>query len=176
MSSFEDQLTQLEDFSTSGTMTPQVVEMMMDNNFPIGSITAEQSTQVEAFRQSLHKKEICDAVFAEQLWEYPWFTENTALQAKLLKAVRCGLIPLITKRSWVFESALDKALQNHQADVDAMRAAIKDFFYLEERSWFNRNGVLQSKTAQVVVAGLGDRINVLAPDFDAHISQLLATV
>lgn len=54
-----------------------------------------------------------------------------------------------------------------------LKKNIETSFYLEERSWFGCDYLLQLKTLMVIENKLGNLIYVLAPDFTDHINSLL---
>ena len=54
-----------------------------------------------------------------------------------------------------------------------MECVVNNFYYLKERSWFMRNPNLQAKLSRVICKGLGPKVNVVAPEFEEHLDELL---
>jgi hypothetical protein len=103
-----------------------------------------------------------------------WWNDNLRLQEKFRKVVDCGMKDFIIVTADDFGDHLDHILEEHRIRFELMGCIVPNFSYLEGRSWFTRNSRLQEKLLDVVARGLGDSVNVLAPEFEEHIDQLLA--
>ena len=68
---------------------------------------------------------------------------------------------------------LDDLRKQRESAFAEMEAAVECFYYLRERSWFSKNSKLQELVLEAVRLGLGSYINVVAPDFEEHILDLL---
>lgn len=159
------------------TTGPRVAELMIEKVLPPDLLSAEQKMVVDSFRQSLNDEEIRRAVpDFEYLEKQQGYMNNVPLRLKLLDIVRSGLGSLIKIRSMSIaelEDSLDWLAKSHEIKLEIMRSNIRDFDYLESRSWFNRDLMLQDKLGLVVAIGLGSKVSVLAPDFNAHLDRLL---
>jgi hypothetical protein len=132
---------------------------------------------VRAFRRSLNEAEIRHAVQDfEYLEKQQWYMNNVPLRLKLLDAVRCGLGPFIEVRleEADLDYELDQMFKARDRKFKYLGSRVPHFEYLETRSWFNRNPELQDKLLLVVVVGQGSKVQVTAPNFDAHLEELLS--
>jgi hypothetical protein len=154
---------------------PQIVSTMLDSVFPPDSkLSNKQRNIVHQLRQMVVRLEIDHEVSDYfYLLERSWYIHNPQLQAKVLNAVRRGLGPLINAVAGDFEEDLDDLFLEQEAMFTVMRSDIANFEYLESKSWFMQNRVLQEKVFKVVLAGFGNRIDVGADDFTVYMSNLL---
>lgn len=158
---------------------PQLMIMMLDNIVKSGhALDSEQIHTIETLRESFINDELTITVaHFEHLLNCDWYTSNSEIQTKLLGIVRRGMGSVVDVFSYTsleqFDEHLDSMILEQEKQFKLMRSCIRNFDYLETRGWFMRNNSIQAKLYWAVHNGFGDKINVIASDFESHLNQIL---
>ena len=157
---------------------PKLVGYMLEEAFPSGILlTPIQERLLCKLRTDLEDSEIEKYVpHYGYLLGRRWYRENPTLRAKLLRVVRQGLGSRIDCVTADINEQLDNLLLEQGSKFNMMAMHIKNFSYLQSRSWFMRNIGLQNKVYQIVRAGLGSYVDVENDDFDDHLKDIVQYV
>jgi hypothetical protein len=169
---FDEVLARLTHYGRSDPQTAStIIQQYIHPSFSLGH---EEREVIRELGADLNLAEIRDHVPSlDYLLTHNWFMRDLPLQQKMLRAVRNGLGSRINVRVPDLDNHLDDLLARQNRKFVIMQRFVKNFNYLKTRGWFMRDLDLQEKLFKCVSRGLGKVVNVMDPEFSAHIGNLL---